>query len=449
MPNNLEAFNPQLNFIFVIIAFFNTIIFFKFQYQTIKSYISIELFFVIGFIIVHFQIPFLASIGIEPVRTDLIWINKRVVNYATWLSLMSLLIWFLGNTISLNRPLKKVFIKRYKVNDFFILVLAVVSLIVFLLIVGKEFLRGNYNGNVNWNFGAHYVFLILKTTIFLAIIYAFMNLSPQRSDKNSILFLIFNNKTLLITIVIYLTVFFIVGDRGPLLQVFVLIVGCYSYYIKRIKLRYLSSLLFFGSGVMLLLSLGRSNNLSTSDKTNIIARGIDNYNSKDIVFNPTNELATSNRILYRAIDVVPDKHPYLYGLTFGMEIFNIFPFGGSTIMSVTALPDMYKSSSTFFTVLGQGVNYTWGEGSEVLADIYINFGTIGVFVFIFIFGYLVASLTKNVFFSNNPFYLVIFFLVLVDSVYINRSNIFEPIKVIFYALLLERVFVTYYYYEKT
>ena len=36
MPNNLEAFNPQLNFNLVIIAFFNTIIFFKFQYQTKK-----------------------------------------------------------------------------------------------------------------------------------------------------------------------------------------------------------------------------------------------------------------------------------------------------------------------------------------------------------------------------------------------------------------------------
>ena len=85
-PNKYEDFNHQLNFNLVIIAILNVIIFFRFQYPIIKSYISLELFFVIGYIVVHFQIPFLASIGVEPSRPDLIWINKRVVNYATWLS---------------------------------------------------------------------------------------------------------------------------------------------------------------------------------------------------------------------------------------------------------------------------------------------------------------------------------------------------------------------------
>tara|TARA_B100000795_G_scaffold115302_1_gene85630 strand:- start:5653 stop:7002 length:1350 start_codon:yes stop_codon:yes gene_type:complete len=447
MPNNLEAFNPQLNFNLVIIAFFNIIVFFKLQYQTIKSFISIELFFVIGFIIVHFQIPFLASIGIEPVRPDLIWINKRVVNFATWLSVMSLLIWFLGNIISLNRPLKKVFIKRYKVNDSFILGLASASLILFIAIVGNEFLSGNYNGNLNWNEGANYIFLILKTTLYLAIIYAFMNLTKKKSSIKTNFFLLYNNKILTVTIVIFLLVFFLAGDRGPIIQVSLLIIACYSYFVKRVKFRYLSLIFIFGGAIMILLSLGRSSNLSINEK-NILTRGYDNYKYSDISFNPTNELATSNRILYRAINEVPDKHPYLNGLTFGMAIANTFPFVSSSILSYTSLPDMYRSSSAFFTFIGQGANNSWGEGSEILGDIYINFGTIGVLVIIFIFGYFIGFITKNIFFSNNPFYLIIFFLIFIESVYINRSHVLAPIKIIFYALLLDAIFVKYHYYEK-
>lgn len=67
-----------------------------------KSWVRYDLFFLLGFLILHFQIPFLAAIGIEPQRPNFIWINKMVVNYATWLSAISMLMWQLGFLIYLR-----------------------------------------------------------------------------------------------------------------------------------------------------------------------------------------------------------------------------------------------------------------------------------------------------------------------------------------------------------
>ena len=96
MPEKFETFDRTANFILPIIGFVNIICFWKTSFKIAKSWISYNTLFLLGFAIVHFQIPFLASIGIEPSFGDYVWINKKVVNYATWLSLLALLMWLLG-----------------------------------------------------------------------------------------------------------------------------------------------------------------------------------------------------------------------------------------------------------------------------------------------------------------------------------------------------------------
>src|SRR5690606_28548105 len=68
-----------------------------------KNWLRFDIIFLIGYTIVHFQIPFLASIGVEPTRPDFVWLNKDVVNYATWMSLVAINFWILGFTFFLNR----------------------------------------------------------------------------------------------------------------------------------------------------------------------------------------------------------------------------------------------------------------------------------------------------------------------------------------------------------
>lgn len=188
---------------------------------------------------------------------------------------------------------------------------------------------------------------------------------------------------------------------------------------------------------MSLLSLGRSRD-GRSEK-GILESGYEKFskNSDNLFF--TEELATSNRILYRALDVVPDKHPYLFGSTFVSEIVGVIPFGGSTYMSLTGTPDIYRSSSYFFTILGQGNSFSYGEGSEILADIYINFGFYGVLILMFALGYLISNITFKFSDKQNHIYLISYVILAMGSLYLNRSHYLDPLKILIYAIILDRI----------
>src|SRR5690606_11228128 len=85
-PDRFSLFDEQYNFVISII-YAITLLFYLMQQKTHSSnWLRFDVIFLVGYTIVHFQIPFLASLGIEPERPDFIWINKQVVNFATWMS---------------------------------------------------------------------------------------------------------------------------------------------------------------------------------------------------------------------------------------------------------------------------------------------------------------------------------------------------------------------------
>ena len=97
--------------------------------------------------------------------------------------------------------------------------------------------------------------------------------------------------------------------------------------------------------------MGRTND-NSNRLSNILETGINKLNeNEEDLFNPTGELAISNRILYRALDVVPNQHPYLYGVTYALKGASIVPFANSYIITLTGLPVMYRATSAFFKVM--------------------------------------------------------------------------------------------------
>src|SRR5690625_7513492 len=75
----------SLSIVFIILV----VNFLRSHRRCTSNWLRFDVMFLIGYEIVHFQIPFLTSIGIEPSRPSFIWINKEVINFATWMSLRS------------------------------------------------------------------------------------------------------------------------------------------------------------------------------------------------------------------------------------------------------------------------------------------------------------------------------------------------------------------------
>src|SRR5690625_1381073 len=95
-PERFEAFDPIYIQILTSIYFIALVIFLVSQKKLFKNWLRFDVLFLLGFSIVHYQIPFLESVGIQPERPNFVWINKEVVNYATWMSTMGICLWMLG-----------------------------------------------------------------------------------------------------------------------------------------------------------------------------------------------------------------------------------------------------------------------------------------------------------------------------------------------------------------
>lgn len=439
-PGLNESFDGLRIFTLSILALINVMIFWNTSIKITKSWVNYNTLFLLGFLIVHFQIPFLASIDIEPTRPSFIWINKSVVNYAVWLSAVSLLMWILGSLLYYNKARKQNVQKVaiYNIDTKKIDVFLTVFFVLFVLLVGQKFLGGSYDGGKNWGVGANYVYLILQVLIILRILYFFINTRHLKLSIKKIVRHIFRNKVFVIILSIYFLIFLFSGDRGPILEILVLFAVAYSLYQGKFSFGIFIAAIVVGGLLLTIIGLGRSNDITKRDR-GLFVQGYEKLINSDEAFNPTNELASSNRLLFRAIDVVPDKHPYLYGTTFVTEIVGVFPFGANAFLSITQLPEMYKSSSYFFTIIGQGQFYTYGEGSEILGDIYINFGFYGVLLLMFVLGYFIAFITNQALYTYNHNYILIYVILTIGALYINRSNYLDPLKLIFYAWAIDKL----------
>ena len=438
-PNNFEYFSKIYNFSLSLIFFLLVVFFLLWHRRFDKNWMRFDVLFIIGYSIVHIQIPFLASIGIEPIRPYHIWINKDVVNYATWMSVVSINLWMLGYSIYLKNLRKNNNIERKKYPQGSLLAdtFLILAFLGFLITAGSVIFSGVYNVG-SWGTQAVYFLLVLSTLINLRIIFFFSESKPNTSFKEIIKHAL-KNKIFMIVLVVYLLMFFLVGDRGEVLKTLLMIAFGYSFFIKRISFKFIFISIIFGSFLFTVMGLGRTNDLTSTNDGNLLERGYLALNDKSDKPNFTNELASSVRIQYRALDTVPLREPYLDGKTYFVGLFGVVPFASGFIVDTFDIDKQYLSSSNYFTYLGQGLYPTYGEGSEILGDIYINFGIYGVFIVMFLFG-----LMSSKFYSKakeyNMIYILLYSILLIAAIRLSRASLFELYKSFFYIILFYYIF---------
>ena len=437
---------------FSYIYLINLFLYFYVVRKYFYNWFRYDVLFLIGFLIVHFQIPFFASYGFEPVDGNQIWINKNVVNYAVWLSAICGLIWMLGFLFYLNKKKKKPSKLIVPINIPFVKTLSIDTIIsilflVFLILVGNEFLSGAYDGFRNWGTGATYVYLILSALIKLRTIYMFTN--AYLLNRINLTHLLSNNKLFLLNLIPYILIFMLSSDRGEIITIGTIIIGSFSLLKRKVSFNKILLMIFLGGVFFTILKFGRTDNLSQIKKSNnVIERGIDNF-SRDDSFNPTYELATSQRNLNRALNTIPNKQPYFLGLTHFGNLMGVLPLIGSWILETIGIPFQYHSSSTLFSYWDQGVNIKSGVGSEIIADSYINYGTyVTIFIFI-LFGYFIGYMQMKVYLNPSFIFLIVYLIFLSDSLYMNRAVLFQPIKTLFYVLLFHFFFTRVFKHIKT
>lgn len=217
-----------------------------------------------------------------------------------------------------------------------------------------------------------------------------------------------------INMFIYILLILNVGDRGPLIDIIVL------YYIVYIAVTGICPskkklLVGFICGVLAMAFLGYTKNFR--DGNSIFERIETTWEAnpyedlQESILPTTYELSLSYRCLSYSIADIEANGNYGYGKYQLTYIISVIPF-------VSKLVDLSNVTSTYISHLIQGDFLTYGNGTSVIADFYLDWGVIGVIICMFLFGYCVkwfdlilfAKSSSSLFLYCAAFYISVHFI---------------------------------------
>jgi oligosaccharide repeat unit polymerase len=346
--------------------------------------------------------------------------NENVISRSTALSLLGMQSYFLGSIsfrVKQNTDVLK--IKSYN----FITGLTVISAISFMLFIvsgGYASLKGAYSGEIVQSSGLGSYFRAF-TPPFLYCALALQVNNLYRINKNK-----FNYKGLNKILVIYTLVFMILmlmsGSRANTLQLLLICGALFTMFYRPISFIRFVPLVFIGVLGMFAI--------------NIMRGGGEISGIADVVM----DLIINNRNTYVAVDYVD-----VYGMTFGKSMLSVllapFPFMQSIIFSILNINPWDASSASLITKISLGGESELGLGTNIIADLYISFGMVGVIFFMSLLGRYIA---KILYFAKSNVYALIAYTVMISySVYIVRSEFFYSGRDLLWALFFFFCFEIY------
>lgn len=429
-------YNKDVLTILLLIVFFVSFVFIFTTFNFLKGQIFRPSFlFILGFIIVNFQKYIDIICGyIEP-ENIFYFVDKHLINKACLLSLSGLVAFCLGY-LSYNPHIKnKVFNynvkKSFKLCKYFLFC----SVLCFLYYNLNDILTTTYSQSyLESRAGtmAAYVELIIKAFVISVLI--LYNIEFKNILKNSFWNYIKGLGFLFwISVFSYVVPLIILGDRGPLISIFSVVVFSYVLFSKtKFDLKkffiILLPVVFFFNFIGSTRKWGPE--LTMKEKINIYYIDQKTANENNSVVEMTNELSGSVNCLHHSLSCVPEKHPYLYGSLQFRSLVAIIPFASKLLSPLLDSDPKYYSSAFFITYMSQGYRYKYGTGSSVVADLYLSFDIWGIILFLGLFGALVKNIEFSVMINDiskvNIYKITLAYSIVSGIIYMSRSTIMTP-----------------------
>ena len=204
-----------------------------------------------------------------------------------------------------------------------------------------------------------------------------------------------------ILMVVFLSLSFYIGDRGPL----VVTALYFCAWASRLSIWNFRRIFVVGFvGIFLLGIIGEvrsQRHIETSlfnRYSKSLSSDVTNYGVGE---GPLFELASSTRCLTAAIQDVK-QNDIKYGFFHSVYFTATIPFLSNIYLQILGRdPQIYGSSSSYFTYLIQGRNPGYGNGTNIIADLYIDFGEVLTYLIVFSFFFYLTSLESKFYRSNN------------------------------------------------
>lgn len=283
---------------------------------------------------------------------------------------------------------------------------------------------------------------LILNAIFVITISVIANSYSNEEDKSVKGFLSSFPIIFWIIFSIYIFLRLLSGDRGPVIYNITTLLFAYIYATKRVfSIASLSILLVVAALAVTVIGIARKKTSTLSFEAKM-AYAVEELGKSDTQsFVPiTQELANSVKvtgIAIRGLERGTIEQGYgRYNLT---ALTNAIPF--SARLLYTLFPAMREKSfvsSEVLTVEGYGKNYSSGLGNTAIADVYLDFRTLGIPILFFVFGLIYRKVDEVIVEEKNvsPYLLTFSLFLSSHAIYIGRSSFsFILASACFYVLI--------------
>ncbi len=397
-----------------------------------NNYFTFHVLFLISFFFVNFVYPvFLYPQNPLYYSVFKFEFNHQVISRATALALLGVCSYNLGVVLYFRNDNVVIHTKKpnYSTLLFLLNIWVYFIFIILLIFAGKEMVKGNFGATSQIPAG---LLVIFQVSIGISVI---LNIVSQNFKESIFNFLWRFNKPTLLILLCFGLLFLYTGDRGPVLQVILITIGAFSLFIKSINLRHFILIVLFGMFVLTFVSYARSKTVTVKKQggiANYFERGSRNIKMES-VFDLGMDLTINNRNLYVGVEYVQEN-----GFNYGKSMFYYFfapvPFLPSLMTNIFMNSEPSELTSAY--IITKRANATYGLGTNIIADLYMAFGMVGVIVFMFLLGYLVTNFQLKAYFSEDMYYIITYIFLISFSVYLPRTSIFSPFRHIIWAIVI-------------
>jgi oligosaccharide repeat unit polymerase len=278
---------------------------------------------------------------------------------------------------------------------------------------------GSKTGDVTFDAIFHLVtyFIILSA---ISVLFYFINF--RKLNLISII--------LLTIVIIWCLALLVIGDRNTFFIIAIVIGSGYFTFIKGITRKKIVLLLF---PVLFLYQVVELSRVSEERSLEAIWQAITETNLEEEGID-IGSFGITTVGLRATFQIMENNHDFFLGKFKVVSLTSIIPYSSRLFI---AKDDPYTGSSNVLKEEMIGRNTSWGTGTNIISDAYLDFGIIGVIVMMYLFGYF-GGFVKNKLINepNNIKWMFIYLILIGYYSELSRYGFDFPLRSIVWTFLL-------------
>jgi oligosaccharide repeat unit polymerase len=399
----------------------------------INTFIKIDTFFMLFYYIIYFYPYQLAVLGLKDLSTA-VFLKKTYEEYsnvAVIMATIGLIAFQLGFKYYDSKKVEKVYYnisKTYmKVLTYLIFFLVIFILILFAKTGLKELFLGVYVGSKTGDVTYDAIFSLVSYFVVLGGIQVVTYFRLYR--KLELLHYI-----LLFVTVVWTIMLLILGDRNTFFIVAIVLAAGFFTYVRSISRKQIFILGFLALTIYQVVEVSRvaeSRNLEAIWDAFVELNSTTNNQEQELEISSFNITTIGNRAGYK---IIPYQEDFYYGKFKLVSLASIIPYSSRLFLNEN---DKTTGSSNVIKKEMIGEFATWGTGTNIITDAYMDFGVIGVIFFLYLFGrfggFVKMKAQSNV---NSPKWMFLYLITIGYYAEISRYGIDFPLRSLVWTILL-------------